>query len=338
MILIDGSIGSGGGQILRTAVGLSARTGLAVRIINIRAGRSAPGMKEQHLQAVLAVNDFCKGTLEGAFIGSSELIFRPGGGFRKALRVNIRTAGSVGLVIQALSIAACGRPLNVEIEGGATFGLWAPPIHYLKNVLGPLLRKMNYCIDIEVKREGFFPKGGASVSVSFSGAADKSMILTERGAIRRIRGISVESSSLKKRGVAHRQAASAERFLSKDFRDVEIGQSRSESVCPGSGIVLWAETENSVLGASAIGQLRKSAEHVGKEAARDLLENLKTGAVDRYACDQLLPFLAMSGGAVTASQITDHTRTNAYVIEQFLPARISIRGNTLSVSKSGNLG
>ena len=336
MILIDGSIGSGGGQMLRTAVGLSAGTGAAVRMINIRAGRKNPGMKEQHLQAVLAVNDFCNGSLEGASVGSSELSFRPGRSFRQTLRLRIRTAGSVGLVIQALSIAACGRHLSVEIEGGATFGLWAPPIHYITCVLAPILRRMNYHVSINVKREGFFPIGGASVSVSFSGAADKPLILTERGAIRRIGGISIESFSLRKREVARRQAASASRWLSKNFHDVEIQEKSCESVCAGSGIVLWAEAENSILGGSCIGQLRKSAEDVGKEAAKDLLENLKAGAVDKYASDQLLPFLAMSSGKISTSEITDHARTNAYVIEQFLRARISIRDKTISVSKPDN--
>jgi RNA 3'-terminal phosphate cyclase (ATP)/RNA 3'-terminal phosphate cyclase (GTP) len=333
MVVIDGSYGSGGGQMLRTAVGLAARTGTPMRMVNIRAGRKQPGMREQHLQAVRAVNDFCGGSLEGASQGSSELTFEPGTDFRGNLTIHIRTAGSVGLVLQALSVAAFGRKLSVRIEGGATFGLWAPPVYYLRYVLAPFLAMMNCHMSIDVKREGFYPKGGALTEVSFSGPGDGSLVLPARGAVKRIRGLSVASLSLKKRKVAERQAASAERFLSKEYDDIEIDEHYSQSVCPGSGVALRAETEHAILGGSAIGELRKRAEDVGKEAALDLHRNLAGGSVDRYAADQLLPFLALNGGRISTSEITEHARTNAYVIGKFPTAAIAIRDNVIAASE-----
>jgi len=319
--------------MLRTAIGLSGCTGEPLRIDNIRAGRKSPGIKEQHLRAVRAVSDFCGGKLDGDTVGSSRLTFVPGRNFGGYIKVKVRTAGSVGLIIQALSIAAWGRKLSVEIEGGATFGLWAPPVYYLSQVLSPLLKKMNYELGVVVKREGFYPAGGASVSVRFSSSQGKALELTEAGEIEGIEGMSVASASLRKRGVAERQARAAEERLSRRFRDVEIEERYCEAACPGSGVFLRARTRHSVFGGSAVGELRKRAEAVGAEAARDLLSNLKGGAVDRYAADQLLPFLALAGGTITTSEITEHTRTNAYVIEKMLPVRIQIEDNRISVLK-----
>ena len=333
MIYIDGAFGGGGGQMLRTAIGLSACTGRPLRIDSIRAGRRPPGIKEQHLQAVRAVRDFCGGKLDGDAVGSCRLTFIPGGDFSDYVKVNVRTAGSVGLIIQALSIAAWGRTLSVEIEGGATFGLWAPPVYYPGRVLSPLLKKMGYQLDVVVKREGFYPAGGASVSVRLSSLQGRALELTEAGGIESIEGISVASVSLRKRDVAERQARAAEEYLLKKFERVEIKERYSEVACPGSGVVLRAKTRNSVFGGSAVGELRKRSEAVGAEAAKDLMSNLKGGAVDRYAADQLLPFLALAGGMITTSEITEHTRTNAHVIEKMLPVRIEIEDNRISVLK-----
>ena len=174
--------------MLRTAIGLSACTGKPLRIKNIRVGRKVPGLKEQHLQAVRAVSVLCGGSLEGDGVGSSEVTFIPGTGFREHIRVSVRTAGSVGLIIQALSIAAWGKELSVQIEGGATFGLWAPPVYYLSHVLAPLLRKMNYELSVVVKREGFYPAGGSLVSVKISSSESKALNLTEAGEIESIGG------------------------------------------------------------------------------------------------------------------------------------------------------
>jgi hypothetical protein len=79
MITIDGSEGEGGGQILRTALGLSLLTGQPFRVTQIRAGRKKPGLLRQHLTAVAAATQVGNAATDGAEMGSSELIFRPEG-------------------------------------------------------------------------------------------------------------------------------------------------------------------------------------------------------------------------------------------------------------------
>ena len=130
MIIIDGDYGSGGGQILRTAIGLAALTGTACRIEKVRAKRPHPGLREQHLQAAIAVASICKGRLEGGEIGSTEVEFYPGQIKSGNISISISTAGSVGLVLQALLIPAMQADLNIEIKGGATYVVACPLFIY----------------------------------------------------------------------------------------------------------------------------------------------------------------------------------------------------------------
>ncbi|HID95330.1 MAG TPA: RNA 3'-terminal phosphate cyclase [Candidatus Latescibacteria bacterium] len=334
MIEIDGGFASGGGQILRTAVGLSALTGKACRITNVRAKRSNPGLREQHLQAIKAVAELCSGELVGAQIGSTRIEFYPHRTREGGLNVNIATAGSVGLVSQALLIPALQRSLRIRIKGGATYGKWAVPIAYLQNVLSPLLKRMGYEIEMGVMREGFYPQGGAEVEVRTRRARFRPLDITERGGIVSIKGISVASDSLEKRKVAERQREACEKLLFDHFKVEPLIEVRySPSLCPGSGIQVWVETANSVIGGNGLGEPGKKAEEVGREAARSLISEFEGGPVDSYAGDQLLPYLALAGGRIQVSRITDHCQANAFVIEKFLPVRFQIAGRTISVQK-----
>ncbi|MFQ5894084.1 MAG: RNA 3'-terminal phosphate cyclase, partial [Nitrospinota bacterium] len=161
MLTIDGAVGAGGGQMLRTALGLAAVTGQPFRMVNIRAGRPKAGLAEQHLQAVRAVSALCRAQVEGSELRSMELTLTPGPLTAGSLRVPVRTAGSVGLVLQSLLIPATRLALALHIEGGATYGKFAMPVHHLQHVVLPLLEKMGWSAVVVVDREGFFPKGGA---------------------------------------------------------------------------------------------------------------------------------------------------------------------------------
>ncbi len=334
MIQIDGSFGSGGGQVLRTAVGLSALTQKPCRVFNIRAKRPNPGLREQHLQAVLALSKLCGGRLEGAEIGSAQIEFSPGEIKPGELSIPVSTAGSVGLVLQAILIPAVRVDLFIRIHGGATYGKWAVPVAYLQNVLSPLLRQMGYRFTIDILREGFYPKGGAEVEVRTSQAVLRPIEILEKGKIVSVRGFSVASESLRKKSVAERQAQSASKVLSEYFKIApRIEIQYSPSLCPGSGIQLWLQTEHSLLGSSSLGELGKKAEEVGREAAEGLISEYKGGAVDSHAADQLLPYLALAGGKIRVNQISEHCRTNAFVIQKFLPVEFRIGEKTIEIEK-----
>jgi len=328
MIVIDGSTGEGGGQMLRTALGFSALTCKPFKMVNIRKGRDNPGIKEQHLQAVNAVAKLCDAKVEGAEINSMELTFEPGSIRSGNVNVLISTAGSVGLVLQSLLIPAVKTDLRIRIKGGATYGKWAMPIDHFKFVLSPLLKRLGYETGVVVKKEGFYPKGGALVEV-FSGKVKKlsPLDVLEKGKVISISGRSIASERLRGSRVAERQANSARKFLFDHFKtDAKIKVEYVNTLNPGSGIQLWVETENSFLGGDSLGELGKKAEFVGEEAAKTLIQDFEHGCVDRFTSDQLLPYMALAGsGRFLSSKITDHVRTNAFVIEQFMDVKFNIK-------------
>ena len=336
MIQIDGSENEGGGQILRTALGLSALTGEAFKIINIRANRPTPGLKEQHLQCVKAVKKLCSAEVEGAFLGSKELSFIPDKITKNQLRIKINTAGSIALVLQGLLIASVNNDLNVRIEGGGTWNKWAPSVLYFQNVLFPMLSKIGYNVNAEIVRNGFYPKGGALVNVRIRKGKIENFNF-ESGKLNVVRGISVASEDLRKAKVAARQADAAKRILGRNLmEDVSIKAEHVGADCTGSGILLWAEYDDYGLGFDVIGEKGKQSEKIGEEAATGLLRQILSKAtVDEFMSDQILPFLALAedNSRIKVCRLTEHAETNMNVIKRFLDVDFKINGKIIEVIK-----
>ena len=332
MLTIDGSQGEGGGQILRTSVALSAVTEIPVRVINIRANRPKPGLRAQHLNAIKAVAEVCKAETHGVEIGSREIEFLPkklsGGTFD----INIGTAGSITLVLQALMIPAvhAKERLAVRITGGTDMK-WSPPIDYLRFVTLPLLKKFGYQAEIQLIRRGYYPSGGGEVVFKVTPSSLEKIFITDRGKILNIKGISHAHPDLRKAEVAERQAKSARILIRNELnKEAEIEKQYAHTFSYGSGITLWAETENSILGADSIGERGKRAEVVGEEAAGAFVAELNTGAgLDKHMADQVVPFLALAGGRVAVSEVTEHTRTNIHVLKKF-GYDLKVEGNVIS--------
>ncbi|MCK5289518.1 MAG: RNA 3'-terminal phosphate cyclase [Candidatus Aenigmarchaeota archaeon] len=331
MITVDGSHGEGGGQVIRTSVALSALTGKPVRIINIRAKRCTTGLRAQHVSGILAVAELCNAKTEGVSVGSEEIDFFPQEIETKHLSVKISTAGSIGLVLQALLIPAMHVKdrIEINIEGGATFGKWSPPLLYTKYVLFPILLKMGYKAEMEIVRHGYYPRGGAEVKVVIHPLTElKGIDLSERGKLVRICGIAHSSDILTKALVSEKSAESARKFLWERYDvpiDIDVQYSKSDSA--GTSIVLWAEFENIVMGADCLGEKRLKARKVGILAAKQLSEAINSGAsVDEYMTDQLPPYIAFAEGAssYTAPSFTGHAKTNIEVVGKFLNRKFDV--------------
>ncbi|MCX6815445.1 MAG: RNA 3'-terminal phosphate cyclase [Candidatus Aenigmarchaeota archaeon] len=328
MIEIDGSYGEGGGQIIRTALALSALTEQACRIKNIRKGRPNPGLQNQHLAAVSAMQEICNAEVSGNKLGSTELIFSPKDLRFGAVDISIPTAGSVGLVLQPIMIAAshAKNDINIKIDGGATHGKWAPPISYIKEVLLNHLTKFGYKASIEIERYGYYPRGGAKLEMVIQPCKLGKINLTESGKVKEIFGYSHASLHLKEKKVAERQAMEAATILNKIFgTKISIDANYYDTLNPGSGIEIFARMEKTILGSDALGEIKKSADEVGTEAAEKLVEQINNnGAVDEYAEDQLLPYMALTGGEIKVGKLTEHAKTNMWVIEKFLPVKFEV--------------
>lgn len=341
MIEIDGSYGEGGGAILRQALGLSAFAGRSIRVSRIRAGRESPGLKPQHVKAVEAVAAVCGARVQGAALGSMELTFEPGPIRSGRFTWDIGTAGSITLLLQTLLVPClCGDgTFEVEVVGG-TDVRWSPPADYLSQVTFPALRPFGTA-RLTVLRRGYYPRGGGRLSVHLAGGRSTAPIDAVRpGRIARVRGLSHASSPLAERRVAERQAESARSELSAVL-DVpgEIEVDYGDAYGIGSGVTLWTESPDGLrLGGSALGARGKPAEAVGREAAAALLSEVRSGAaVDRYLGDQLVPFLAVAGGALTTSEITLHSRSNIYVAERILAARFHVEGTRVAAEPVSGL-
>jgi RNA 3'-terminal phosphate cyclase (ATP) len=334
MIEVDGSLGEGGGQILRTAVALASVLEKEVRILRIRAGRSQPGIKAQHLTGVRAAAEVCGATVKGAEEGSTELVYKPGTPKSGRFSFDVGTAGSVTLVLQTLMPVMAFAPGKVELElKGGTDVKWSPPIDYLRLVILQVLEKMGLHGELELIQRGHYPRGGGKVRFiiqpgnglrPFSGR--KTGEVTEIGGVSHAVGLS--------RRVAERQAESAGKVVqAKGFLEprlrVEVSQVQGQAG-PGSGIVLYARTRSgAILGADSLGERGKMAEIVGVEAGERLVEEVGSGALlDRHMGDIIVPYMALAQGLseVSVSKITQHTLTNVKVAEQLAGVRFEVQG------------
>ncbi len=334
MIKVDGSYGESGGQILRSSLGLSALTGKSFEIINIRKNRSNPGLQEQHLQCVKAVKKLCNAEVDGAELYSTKLKFTPGEISKNKLKIKINTAGSVALVLQSLLIASLNNDLRIRIEGGGTWNKWAPSVLYLKKVFAKLMEKFGYRIDINILKEGFYPKGGALVEINVKKSDLKKIELVNFEKLKKITCMSVATTDLKKGKVAERQATSAKNILGRNIdSEIHAHTSYVDSLSTGSGLLLKAEFDNTILGYDIVGEKGKQSEKIGEEAAVGMLRHLLAKVcVDNFMFDQILPFLAIAKGEVRFLDMTEHARTNIEIIKKFLDVDFKIENKVIKVN------
>lgn len=350
MIKLDGSYGEGGGQIIRTALALSTITKKPFEVEHIRKGRCDTGIKSQHLYCIKALEKLCNAKTEGAKLGSTYLKYCPGEIKGRTISIDIGTSGSICLVLQALLMPCFFADQKVRLKmTGGTDGKWAQHYNYFKSVFLPQIERFTGKIDVKLIKRGYYPKGGGKVDLkiipkfklnefrdfneflNFVKSKNMDYNLTEQGKLIKIEGLSNASNYLKEAEVAERQAKSAKQVLAKLNTPVGIHPEYYDTLSPGSGIVLWAEFENTRIGGDSLGEKGKRAEAVGKEAAEMLLKEIDSGApVDEYLADQILPFMALTKfSKIRVSKVTEHCKTNIYVIEKFLDVKFRIKENLI---------
>ncbi len=336
MLEIDGSMREGGGSVLRFSLALATVRKEPIRIYNIRANRSNPGLSNQHVSAVRALKELSNGEVYGVEAGSEEVRFYPGEIGGGSFRVDIGTAGSTTLILQAVMIPAAFAEQTVKIDViGGTDNPFAPPIDYLKNVTFPMLKKMGYLGEINLVRRGHYPKGGGEIEAMIEPVEKFQPVdWVNRGTTELVRGVS-HCVKLPDH-IAKRQAGSAKERLEEEGYDVDIEvefyeKSKDPHLGPGTGIVLWSESENGcVLGSNALGEKGKPAEKVGREAAEGLIRELGSGmAVDRYLADQIVPYMGLADGRseISVSELTSHALTNAELVEEITGADVEVFGS-----------
>jgi RNA 3'-terminal phosphate cyclase (ATP) len=324
MIELDGSYGEGGGQIVRTAVALSAVTEAHVKITNIRKGRLKPGLSYQHVKAIEALALITNAETSGVAVGSSDIIFKPheirGGSYS----IDIGTAGSITLLMQCLLPAMVHAKDDVAIDvRGGTDVKWSPTIDYLRHVALPAFSRFGLQSSLDCSRRGYYPKGGGVATLEVHpGRLKHAHIEPEK--TKQVCGIS-HCSNLPEH-VAKRQAEAASEALKDVGFDSTIDLEVLKAPSTGSGISLWAGLK----GGSALGERGLRAEVVGRNAAEELVRELDSDAsVDVHLADQLIPYIALAGGSFSARELSNHARTNIWTAKHFLDIDISILENEI---------
>jgi RNA 3'-terminal phosphate cyclase (ATP) len=333
MIEIDGSQKSGSGTILRLSVALAAITKQSLHIFNIRQNRPQSGLKHQHLEAVLTAAKLCNAKMLGASLGSKELWFTPQRIKGGNIEAEIQTAGSIPMLLLA-TLPIClfaDNSVRLHVAKGGTDTTHSPTINYLRNVLLPALKPMGVGALITVQKYGYYPKGMGEATMTVNpNLMLKPIKLETFGKIKRITGVSV-CTFLADRQVAERQAKTAQDCLSQNGYDsrIQVINDKSNLYQKGSSIVLRAETDTGVtIGADAIGELHKTAEAVGKEAAEKLLAELSVKAtVDIYLADMYIPYMALAQGESSffVRTISEHIESNLWLIEKMLNVQFTIQ-------------
>ena len=338
MIVLDGSQGEGGGQIVRSAVTLSCITGQAVRVERVRAGRKTGGLRPQHVAAIRAAAELCDAATEGVDVGSAAITFEPRADVRAGeYEWAVGTAGSAALVLQTvlLPLALASGRSEVRVHGG-THVPRSPSGHYLRDVYAPALAELGADVEIYVSAYGWTPEGGGTLTAYTGGGAQlRGVDMRARGPLERVFGVAVGCNL--PAHIPQRMANRARNLLAPQLAgaSLDIRPQRARSISTGAGIFLAAEYANGRGGVGVLGRRGMPSEVVAERAVQALLAFHGSGAaVDRHLADQLIVPLALAEGpsVLRAEAITSHCRTQAAVVRAFLPRVIHLDEHTQTIT------
>lgn len=337
-IVIDGSFGEGGGQVLRTSLSLAALLKRPLEIHNIRANRGKPGLRPQHLAAVRALAAITGAEVSGDLPESTSLLFAPRAVTGGTYRFSIGTAGSVTLLAASIlpPLLFAANPSTVVLEGG-THVPFSPVFHYFQEIFLPFLRRMGGDADVVLDRWGWYPRGNGSCTLRIRPCPGlKALRVPRRGPLRNLTlmlglaGLPLHIIDREEQRLRTCLAARGYAFA----RRFEPAPS------PGQGNVLFlkGEYEESLAGFSVLGKRGRPAEQVAEELCRQWLRFEKgSGSVDKHLADQLLLYMALARGnsLLTAEEVTSHLATNIEIIQRFLPVQFRLDPDARSAAVSG---
>ena len=345
MLPIDGRMGEGGGQVLRTSLSLSALTGRPFRITHIRANRDKPGLRPQHLTAVRAVARLCGAALSGDAIGSRTMEFRPAMPPQPGIYhfdVSDATpggsAGAVTLILGAVlwPLLFAGGRSHVTLRGGTHVPM-SPPWHYVAHVARPAFLRVGATFTTELAAWGWYPAGGGAVTAAIEPVTRLVAPAFEHIPVERVEGIAAVTNL--PADIPQRMAGRATNLLTAAGRRSQIEPRRENGAGPGAGICLWVPQG----GFTSIGRPGLPSERVAETVVAEALAFLDNGGmVDRHLADQLLLPLALAHGRTryTTDHLTLHTITSADLLRLWLDTIIAIDGEvggpaTIDVTGAG---
>lgn len=326
LLLIDGSMGEGGGQILRTALSLSLCLQRPFRIVDIRLRRRKPGLQRQHLAAVRSAAEVGRAEVQGAELGSTELSFSPAGIAAGDYLFDIGSAGSTMLVLQTLllPLLQADAPSRLVLRGG-THNPLAPSYEFMQQAFLPLLSRMGARVEMQLVRPGYYPVGGGEVRATIHPLQSlQPLFLEQRGAVRRLRAVA--SVSRLPGHIAQRELLTVAGALGLEPDTLEV-QYEQRAHSAGNTLQVTVESEHCSELFTGIGQRGLPAETVAERVVQQVKRYLAAEVpVGPFLADQLLLPLALAGGGAFLTVAPDrHTPTNIEVIRRFLPLSFTTR-------------
>lgn len=329
LIKIDGSYGEGGGQILRTAISVSAITGKPIEVTNIRANRINPGLRPQHLAGIKIIADLFHAKSENLKVGAEWIRFSPSDKFEGgSIKFDIGTAGSIPLILMTVvpAVSLTNNSLEIEVTGGTDVKA-SPTIDYIKHIVAKSYLSIGPKFSVDVLKRGYYPKGGGVVQCTVKPC--KKPGTAELLAAGYLEPKIISVCSQLPIHVAKRQISSALIALEKkDIRCSNYTASIETSISPGSSILVYSASDfGPYVGGDSIGELGKRAEAVGTEAAIRFLDStLAQATVDPFLADMLVLPLALSKGRsrYRVARVTQHLLTNLHIVSEIVRCKYSL--------------
>ncbi|TCI03991.1 RNA 3'-terminal phosphate cyclase [Corallincola luteus] len=328
-LIIDGSQGEGGGQVLRTALTLSILTQQNIELINIRAGRKKTGLLRQHLTSVLAAQKICDAKTEGVELGATRIRFAPGQVKSGNFHFAIGTAGSTVLVCQTILpvLALAKGHSTVTFEGGTHNGM-SPSLCFLQRSYLPVLARMGVECDVQISALGFYPAGGGKWQLNIAPTTRlRPCHLTQAGADVATTMANCSANALISQlseSIGQREITTAKKALGWQEASSEIRTVMTPG--PGNSFQLCIDGESHRHLFEVVGELGVSAERVAKRAVGRVNKFVHAqAAVEEHLADQLLlPMVLAGNSSFTTTKPSLHTVTNIDVIRQILGVKIKV--------------
>ena len=333
MILVDGSMGEGGGQILRSAITISTLIGKPVEVINIRSNRNDPGLKQQHVLTIQLLSKLFNINIENATVGADWIKFRAHKNIEidsgnNKLVVDIGTAGSIPLLLQTIIpiISIFRKNLTLRIQGG-TDVKYSPTIDYITHVLRDAFSRIGITFYVNVIKRGFYPNGQGIVDVEIKKISE--LYAIEFCNFKDTQPNIISIASKLPRHVPDRQIGHAITTLEKKgIKTIKHKSVIETAESAGSSILVYSTSESGIyLGADFIGVKGIKGETIGYKAATRFISDYESHAcVDQFLADMLvLPLSFVKGRSkFKISKITNHLITNLELIKNINGLKYSI--------------
>ena len=316
---INGAHGEGGGQIVRSAITLSCITNQPIHLENIRKNRKNSGLKPQHLTAIKILQKISNAKVTGDKLGSTELKFIPGEIKNSELIEDVKTAGSIALILQVLipAVSISKKKLSLIVKGG-TDVLWSPTMNYTNYVLKEAYSRIGITFDLKITKRGYFPKGGGEIKLEVYPANVKSINFSKR----KIQELKLKCTFSKiPISVIKENVKKIEEEIKKNNFEIDVEIKEEEAIDSGASMLIYSIEDNSIFGIDGLFDKK-----IGKFDLKieEILDNFF--GVDKNLADMVVVPLSLGSDKTKfeVSEITKHLETNLFVTSKITGCRYGI--------------